>query len=189
MHLKLNFKYLIIACKTCKNGYLLNSDGECSKIVCGDPGCNLCSSEFNCLECNSDYRITTGSRCVTSLCLPDNCDKCLDTDLNRCKTCNKGYSDNIDSEGKSHCIKNECTKKGCELCYSDGPCVECKKDIFYTLILNDCYTEDEVKYIIYIPTSICAVILLIILIVCCVKKKQADSVDSMETNPNNNLGN
>jgi len=115
------------ACYTCKSGYYINDDDECSAC---DTGCTVCSgSSSNCTSCATNYTLS-GSKCCSKI---SNC--ATYTASCGCDKCAAGYHKNLqggcdkDSTGGTTpaCPENcNCNMYGaCTSCTNDGTPPKC----------------------------------------------------------------
>ena len=111
----------IVGCKTCEDGYYLNSDDPKTCTACGT-NCKCSAADALCTSCLDTYFYDDSgdtANCATA-CSDSNCLECSATGTGKCTKCESGYG----KEDAGTCTK--CEDAHCTACGASGKtCTEC----------------------------------------------------------------
>lgn len=144
----------------CAPGYFKNDEGAC--VTCTDIhwDCTVCSDQYTCTQCGSDYMMLTPTQNAIVTCQekfhhcetaelwqqPTNLTVIQYDDIYKytCDLCEDGYYFQEPTIGSRHdgiCQPCEYAMDGCDRCVSDNRCTQCQESMFLNYKQDGCQRE------------------------------------------------
>jgi len=123
-------------CQECSEGFYRNSEGKCNKCL---NHCSRCTMSSKCDRCEENYMLQKsllGDKCLVVDCQVTFCERCEDTEAEKCATCTAGtYLDATDSKCY-HCSENCASCAG-----NEYNCTSCNEYYQLDTSTNKCEAE------------------------------------------------